>query len=370
MRILHATKRYPDSSGGDGVVVHNLRARQRGEGHDVHVLTSNCPDIRDDHQVYKVGLPIESAAIDRIGLRRIVTLVWLAAHAFVLLRRVRPDVIHSHTMDFGFALSFAARLYRIPTVNTCHGICFNNPDFPRSKRLLEVFLLRRARHRRLITVDANSLEAFDEVGLEPVEYHPNAVPLEQFRTRRPRADGTFRMLFVGRLTAIKGVPVLLDALARIVERHPEVHLTLVGEGEGAREYAERVERSGLGEHVTFLGRRSGQEVAELYTRSDLFVLPSLHEGFPLVLLEAWASALPAVITRVGTASKVCSDGENVLLVEPGDVHGLQAAVERVLTDPLLHARLGRAGRVTVESRYTYAATTRLLDTVYAEVLPA
>jgi glycosyltransferase involved in cell wall biosynthesis len=368
MRILHATKRFPDSSGGDGAVVSNLRTYQTRAGHDVHVLTSNCPQILDAHQVRKFGLRIESAQIDQINLRRILTLAWLTVSAFWMLRRVKPDIIHSHTMDFGYALSFAARLYRIPSVHTAHGISFGNPQFPMAKQKLEVFLVKHAGHRQLMTVDAPSLAAFADVGLPDVLFLPNAVEPSAFRQHRAEPAGRFRMLFAGRLEPVKGIPVLLEAMAMLAERHPEVELQLAGVGSREQEYRAIAARLGLAGQVTFLGRTPRAEMADRFAESDLFVLPSLHEGFPIVLLEAWAAGLPAVLTNVGAVPDVCVDGQDALVVEPGDAAGLAKALERAVGDGDLRGRLGANGRAKVESTYNYGSTTQALEAIYARAL--
>lgn len=367
MRILHATKRYPNSTGGDGIVVSNLQRYQERSGHEVFVMTSNCPDIVDGPRVTKFGPPIVSADLDVINARRIVTLLGMLCYAFWFLRRVKPDIIHTHCPDFAFALSFAARLYRIPTINTCHGVSFNDSSFSAAKRHLEVFLLRSARHRLIITVDAAALPDFDAIGLGPVVYHPNAVEPDGFLPCRPAPEGRVRMLYVGRLAPVKGIPILLKAFREVLLRNPNVELQLAGPGRELDDYRGLATQLGVSHRVTFLGRRCPEELAELYASSDIFVLPSLYEGFALVILEAWASSLPVVVTRVGNVPEVCVDESDALVVPPGDPAALAAALERLVKDGELRDWLGRRGRDKIETTYNYAATSRLLERVYSEV---
>ncbi len=121
MKVLHLTKKYPNCYAGDSVVVWQLVTHQEASGDDVHILTSNCQEILDTPQIKKIGLPIAPTSIDAINLKRILTLAWLIPWSFWYLRRLQPDIIHSHSADFGFGVSLAARLYGIPIINTCHG---------------------------------------------------------------------------------------------------------------------------------------------------------------------------------------------------------------------------------------------------------
>lgn len=368
MRILHVAKRYPCAHGGDGVVVINLRHHQEAAGHEVQVLTSNCPEIVSDPMVRKFGIPISSESIDTINLRRILTLAWLAVYAFWYLHKVKPDVIHAHTMDFGFAMSFAARAYGIPSVHTSHGTCFDNDAFPKAKGLLEVFLIKHAGHRRLLTVDVNSVAAFADHGMPDVVYTPNAVEPDRFTPQHRVAGVPFRLICVARVELVKGLTYLLDAVSRLLRAGIQVELQLVGEGALLADLCRQVQRLNIVDAVHFLGRRSGQDVAQLFAQADLFVLPSLHEGFPLVLLEAWASGLPCIVTGVGGIPGICVDGEDSLIVEPADPAALEKAIRRAVEDDELRARLGANGRRRVEQEFDYASASHRLEAIYAEVL--
>jgi glycosyltransferase involved in cell wall biosynthesis len=367
MKILHVTKRYPNSAGGDGIVVVNLERHQQAAGHTVNILTSNCPDILDKPNVRKFGLPIQSADIDIISPKRMLTMLGMLFFAFRFLRKVKPDVIHSHTMDFGFAVSIAARIYRIPMINTCHGISFADMQFTPAKRGLEKLLLKAAGYRRLITVDPTSLPEFKKAGIGPVVFRGNGVEPSDFKAARPRKPGRFRVLFVGRLNGVKGVPYLLEAMKDIVKAAPETELLMAGDGDRTEEYRQLVKDTGLSKNVTFLGRQSVEQLRKLYTDVDAFVLPSLHEGFPLVTLEAWACSLPVIITRVGAHTEICTHGYDAMLVDIADAPALADAIITVYKDPALAHELGVNGRKLVEERYNYAHVAADMQEIYDEV---
>jgi len=367
MRILHAAKRYPNSLAGDSIMVLNLQKQQRQAGHEVFIMTSNCPIINAGPGVKKFGLPISSEAIDVINLRRVITIAWLIPWAFWYLRRIRPDVIHSHTMDFGFGLSFAARLYHIPMVNTCHGVSFTDPDLPRAKRTLELRLLRAGHFNEIITVDETSLPAFKQLGFRNVRYLPNAIDLDRFTVAKPYSSGRFELFYVGRLSAMKGIPQLIEALPAL-KGDWRLRMTGLGFDDEVAEYKRRLAELGLTKQVKFLGMVPPIENARIFTDSHAFVLPSLHEGFPTVLLEAWAVGIPAIMTKVGTMTTACTDEVDTLMVGAGSSEQLSAAINRVMTDGALRAKLGRNGRKLVESRYSFVVLAKNIEQLYHDML--
>ena len=162
--------------------------------------------------------------------------------------------------------------------------------------------------------------------------------------------------FVGRLTAAKNVGLAL----RAVERVPEATLVVVGDGEERA----RLERL-AGERVRFVGAKPRAEVLGLLAVADVAVLPSAWENFPHAAVEALAMGTPVVATRVGGVPEIVHDGENGLLVEPGDDAGFASALERVVRDDDLRARLAAAAAPSVE-RFSSDAVYGELERILAE----
>lgn len=162
--------------------------------------------------------------------------------------------------------------------------------------------------------------------------------------RRARPPGPLRVLFVGRLVQEKGPDVLLEALARV--GIPFV-AKMVGAGPLAGDLRRLVGERGLTARVELLGGRGQDELPELYRWADVFCLPSLREGVPVVLMEAMASELPVVTTAVAGIPELVVDGGSGLFVLPGDPDAVAAALRALAGDADRRAVLGRAGRQTV-----------------------
>ena len=197
--------------------------------------------------------------------------------------------------------------------------------------------------------------------IEPV---PNVVDTDTFRPpAEPRSpNGPARLLTVATLSEKKGHGHLLEALARLGGGE---RLDIVGEGELREELERRVVELGLGDRVRLLGPRPKEQVAALMREADLFVLSSLHENLPVVVIEAQASGLPVVATRVGGVPELVGE-ETGELVEAGDPGALAEAIERVLS------RRGRLDTrelaLRTAERYGYEAIEARWTAIYRDLL--
>lgn len=365
LNVLHATKRYVGTPGGDAAVVSTLEQWQRRQGYCLHVLVPRCSEIEDLPHVVRFGLPIANSALDRIAAGRIASLGMLRMSAGALLARFRPDVVHAHSVDLAYALAPALRRLAIPLVVTLHGSSLADDRLPAPKRWLEARLLERAHPRAVVTADPLAVPRLRELALAgPVRYLPNGVDPARFRPAPARAD---RLLYVGRLEQLKGVDVLLSAFAALLRHRPGAVLDVVGDGPERAALQRQAGELGLGSSVRFHGAVPPEDVPDVYAAGGVFVLPSRHEGFPVAVLEACCSGLPVVATSVGALASTFERGTAVL-VPPRAPDALAAALERLLADPAEQARLAAAARELVHARFTSERLASAVDDVYREVL--
>ncbi|MFW2589667.1 glycosyltransferase [Sagittula sp. SSi028] len=172
------------------------------------------------------------------------------------------------------------------------------------------------------------------------------------------------LLFVGRLAGVKGVPVLLQAMADLRDSHPDLRLTLIGDGPERAAIDALARQLGLHERITFMGYRSQSEVAEALTQADVFVLPSFAEGVPVVLMEAMAAAVPVVTTQIAGVPELVRDGAGTL-VPPGDAQALAKAITRWLDEPAARRVAGQSGRAIVEAEFHIQTEAARLSSLFA-----
>ncbi|MHB8622281.1 MAG: glycosyltransferase [Sulfuricaulis sp.] len=179
-------------------------------------------------------------------------------------------------------------------------------------------------------------------GIEPTAFLPRP-------TRRP---GPLRLLTVGRLHAIKGYYLLLDAIAALTRDGLIVDLDMVGDGSERVALEQRVQTLGLGGRVRFSGAVSQDAIGAHYDDADAIVVSSFMEGVPVVLMEAMAKELGVIATRVGGIPELVEDGVSGFLVNPGSADALMASIRVVAADPELCRRQGKAGRKRVLAEYS------------------
>lgn len=184
-----------------------------------------------------------------------------------------------------------------------------------------------------------------------MERYPAHATLRQAR-RTNQADRTLRVLFVGRLIEAKGVSLLIQALADMRLAGHHVHAHIVGDGPFRNQLERLVTVRGLDAFVDFVGPLGQEDLLREYEWADAFCLPSFIEGLPVVLMEAIASELPVVTTRIAGISELVIDGTaGGVLVRPGRTDDLAAALSRMLEDGEWADDLGRKGRALVQTAF-------------------
>jgi len=172
----------------------------------------------------------------------------------------------------------------------------------------------------------------------------------QFQSVKHSGAGN-RLLFVGRLAAVKGLPVLLESLTEIKKTMPEVVLTVVGDGADRVMLETQAADLGLSNNVEFVGYQSQAAVRDYLQQTDVFVLPSFAEGVPVVLMEAMMSGVPVVATQIAGVSELVEDGVSGFLVPPSDGDALGDRIQTLLADGELRQKLGAQGVMKVREQF-------------------
>jgi glycosyltransferase involved in cell wall biosynthesis len=260
------------------------------------------------------------------------------------LRRLEPDLLHTHLVHADVYGALAARLTRTPFVSTRH-----NDDRYQLGPFRYVDRAFASGARRLIAISDAVRRFLVASGLpderfETIHYGLDEMPALPSEVTPASAGvpvGAPLALAIGRLIEQKDHATLLRAFARVHERQPSAQLAILGEGPLRADTAALARELGLEGVVHLPGRLETRDWLE---RADVFVHSSRWEGFGIVLLEAMLAGLPVAATRVSAVPEIIVDGETGVLVEPGDAAALAAALEGLLADPERARALGEAGR--------------------------
>ncbi len=300
-----------------------------------------------------------------------------------LMRRERPDIVHTHTAKAGALGRVAARLARVPVIlHTFHGSVFHSYFGALGSqifRLIETALARLS--DAVIAVSprvARELERRKVAPREKIEVVHLGLELERFKKvaghrgelRQELGIGQEVPLFgiVGRLVPIKDVPTVLMAMKKILDSMPDAVLLVVGDGPERQRLESMTSHFNLASHVRFLGFR--HDLERIYADLDVVVNCSLNEGTPVALIEAMAAGVPVLATRVGGTPDLLQEGKLGTLVPPGDPDCLVDGLVKAL-----HHRHS-AGSMACEARsrvLTDFCLSRLLldlDALYTRLLAA
>lgn len=309
-------------------------------------------------------------------LRDVVTLLKL----WRLMRRLKPDVVHTHTAKAGFVGRWAAWLARVPVrVHTFHGHVFHGYFSPARTRLFLALERLTARLTdRLITISPALRDELANVyRVAPAEKFaviPLGLELAPFATA-PRRQGTLRAAhlippgapligIVGRIVPIKNHALFLRMAARVLQAQPDAYFVVVGDGEDRAAIEALADRLGLRKRVIFTGWV--QDLVPVFSDLDLLVLSSDNEGTPTAIMQALAAGVPVVATAVGGVPDLLRGGAWGRLVPPGDADGLAEAVLSALRDSALDPAI----REAVLAEYDAARLADSLAALYRTLLAA
>jgi glycosyltransferase involved in cell wall biosynthesis len=291
-----------------------------------------------------------------------------------LCRRERVAIWHGHDYKTNLLGLLLGRFWPMKLVTTVHGWV----NYTRRTPLYyAVDRLCLPRYEKVLCVSEDLYHAATECGVPDARclLVENGIDTEEYRRRVSREEAKAqlgvpprRILLgaVGRLEEEKGFDVLIAATDALLHQGFDVELWIAGSGSQQAALQQQIDRLGRRERIRLLGFCA--DMIGLYEAMDVFVLSSLREGLPNVVLEALALEVPVVATRIAGVPRLIEDGRNGLLVEPGKCEELTGALQRVLLDPRIAQRLAQTGRQTILSRHSFQARMERVRAVYDELL--
>jgi glycosyltransferase involved in cell wall biosynthesis len=384
VRVVRVIARL--NMGGPALHVAYLTAGLRERGYETTLVAGSLARGEDsmEYVTRELGIEVESLpALHReiAPWRDALAVVRLAA----LIRRVRPQIVHTHTAKAGAVGRLAAVLAgdaRPPiVVHTFHGHVLRgyfDPVRSYGFRLLERRLAGLS--TALVAVSPEVRDDLVRLGVAPrekftvvrvgIELEDRVAPEANGRVETRRLMGIpperFTVGWIGRMTAVKRTDDVLLAFRALRERGVEATLCMVGDGPDRGEVERRAHDLGIMRDTLFLGYQ--EDVAPFYAAFDAMVLASGNEGTPVSAIEALAAGRPVVATRVGGVPDVVRDGEDGFLVETGAVDAIAEALGRLAADPSLRQRLGESGRARVLPRYSVERLIDDVDRLYRSLL--
>jgi sugar transferase (PEP-CTERM/EpsH1 system associated) len=357
IRIVHLVRAL--DVGGLERVVLDLVAH-RSAYIEAHVI---CLEHRGEiaEQFESVGVGVEELQLASATMTR---RIWNLSRA---LRRLRPDVLHTHNPSPHLNGVVAARLARIPVlVHTKHG-----RNYPKDRKLVFQNRVASRLSSKVVCVSHDAAEVarrIEMVSGDRISVIHNGIDIHRFLVN-PDPFGTsnrFRAIHVARLNWVKDQATLLRAVRLVIDRLPQFELDIIGDGPAHTEVIALHKELGLQGKVRLHGTR--EDVADWLAKADMFVLSSVSEGISLTLLEAMASGLPIVATDVGGNSEVVQHGRTGLLVPSREPQALADAILQMCSNAKASREMGMRGREDVEQRFSVESMVSGYEQLYCQLL--
>ena len=281
-----------------------------------------------------------------------------------------PDLVNAHLPVPGLADAAAFVVRDTPLVVTYHTTSMHKGDARFDipiwiyERTIRNALLRKASR---IICSSVAVEDYLRSYADRCVVIPPAVDVGFFTPVKELASR--RLLFVGNLAkshSHKGLSYLLDAISELPCQ--KICLDVVGEGDARSRYEAKCRQLGIADRVVFHGQLEGTSLAARYRASYALVHPSTNDSLPTTIVEAMASGLPVIASRVGAISSIVRDGFNGCLTQPGDVGSLVRAITELISDPGRAADYGRSSRSVVESQFTVEDQADRTEAVFMELI--
>lgn len=302
-----------------------------------------------------------------------------------IIRRHRPDILHTHSSKTGVLGRLAGRWCGVPAiVHTVHGFAFPYSSSTLVRgfyRFLE-FVGGLACDALIVLNEDDRAIAINQLRIAPNKVHliSNGVDTTKFAPRSPderirlrqqvfslASPTTTCIGMVGRLWRQKNPLCLINAAKLLLEQGlTDFKVFMVGDGELRAKVLQAVEQMGLRDHVELLGWR--EDVSALLSGLDIFVLPSLWEGLPLAILEAMASGVPVVTSEIPGNRDLVSDSIDGYLFDTNDAAALAERIRRLIDDPAKAQQMGAAGRAKVVAQYGLEVRAKRIHELYLKLL--
>ena len=369
LHVMMVSPCYYPVKGGTETVVRDLSIALNRKGVHTDVMTFNM-DWK-----WKPMWQGRTETIDGITVFKIPALNWypfthsnritlginLVPSRFTHILK-RYDIVHFHELDLSFPLF--SSLIRKPKIIHCHGV---DIQFLRRYHLSRMLLKHLA--GLYISISRQMTEDLLTLGIhrKRVVYLPNGVDTSLFAPQGQKEDNL--LLFVGRLTANKGLHVLVKSLGHLKK---SVQLAIIGPASWDHKYylevLESIERvTQKGRHkIMYLGAMDQADTIQWYQKASLFVLPSFAEGFPVTVLEALSCETPVIASSVGGIPEVVKEYENGILTPPNDSVALANAIQYLLENKEVRTKFGREGRKHVIKYYSQEASVTKLCHIYEQ----
>lgn len=358
MRIVILVTLFPPKwLAGTEIATYYIAEHLAQRGHEVHVVTFLDEGLPEEN--FEKGFHIHRLPRVRVRFAG-AFLFW--ADIFRAIWKIRPDIVHAQGLGTAVPALISKRILHISYVVWGRGSDVYLPDW--FTKLTSKTIIRNA--SSVIALTSDMKRVMQGIYDRNIEIVPNGIEKGDYVDKlsvQKTKDIEKIILFVGRLHPVKGVRYLLQAMQIIHEEMPSARLILVGDGAERRQLEDMTDNLGIRGCVNFVGKVPHERIPDYMRQADVFVLPSVSEGFPVTVLEAIACGLSIVATRVGGLPDIIEDGTNGYLIDPKSEKQIAKALLKLLQDEHLREYMSANNKNAAE-KYSWDKVAATLEEIY------
>jgi len=367
MRILYWTPLFWPEIGGIEAIAMNVLPALRARGHEVIGVASHGSLRLPDKSVYNHIPVYRYHILNALWKKDPIQLIRITRQIASLKRSFQPDIVHMLLGPLSLAYFHLQTMnaYPSPTLLTIHA------DLANARTGSDTLLGHLLQNVDWITSDAYATlshvrKIYPQIGERSTVIH-NGFPMPKPKPATLQFEEP-NVVCIGRLAPEKGFDIAIVAFSQILERFPNAHLIIAGDGPLRGELEELADEQGLNGHVHFPGAVPHKEIPALLNTATLVVIPSRQDSFPVVAVEAAQMGRPIIASCIGGLPEAIVDGETGLLVDAEDVQGFSTAITRLLGDRAEARRMGRAARERAMTLFNFDRYVDAYDGLYAKVI--
>ena len=370
IRILHLTSSR-GMYGAERVILNLIENTSHGK---FDVYLSTLIDDREPH--YELLEEVKKRNGKAIGIRCRKRIDLQAIRRLIsFLKKNDINILHCHEEKSRFYGLIATRAERLSIIATNHNWTSPPKWFERFYEYLDAFILRFI--NRVVPVSdelSHRIRRF-KIPTRLISVIPNGINLKEFHPEKIAANYRESLGIknevkvignIGRLSVEKGQKILLQAARRTIDQYPDICFLFVGDGPQEWELKQYAKSLAIDDKVIFTGFR--KDISKIYSLLDVFALTSLHEGTPMVILEAMAMGVPIIATDVGGVANIIQDNKNGILLKPEDPRLVSRALLKLLRNPDVSERLSSKAYRHVKERYSVERMVSQYESIYVDIV--
>lgn len=275
------------------------------------------------------------------------------------------DVVHVHAFLPGITAMMLGFFKHVPTIFGVHGTSIGTNLTSPFKSWLEKLILTKIRYTAQITV-SRDFQKLKNVN-KKIFYISNGVNVEAFEKVKATKFKNPTLIFVGRLHFEKNLQNLIKAISEVKKEIPDINLLIVGSGPEEQALKNLIKKLNLAKSITVVGQKTGVDLIKLYKSSNIFILPSIYEGQPLTILEAWASKIPVIATKTGDIQFLIKQDYNGFFInDPSNINQIAKVITKALSSKNLE-QLGKNGFNFIRNNFSWGKSARQTLEIYKQL---